>query len=294
MNKGKIMVFIIDDEFPPYQEFVSRDLYKNAISSTDLYKLTINLKNWGTLDFLKDLIQKLIESNEYQSGLIDVLGFKNPSLALNSIDDNILPDIVIYDWEYGMPNPTESQNMLIEILESAPETFVIVYSKVRDEIPQFLNKSIFDKYSKRFQLIKKAESEFSVFNSEEFILQFILSKASRNPEIFIGGKKIKFIQNGFLDSPKDILYIEDILGKEGLVSKLKSVDTLDNDSIQTLFSNENQDFYFDEQNQYLIEGDANVFLKKYNPSKKFTLLEAITNFGIVPIVRAIESGITKI
>src|SRR5690606_23183523 len=147
MTKDKIRVFIIDDEFPPCPEFVSRSVYENAISSDDLYKLTVELKSWGTsgvLNFLKDLIQKLIESNEYQSGLIDVLGFKNPSLALNSIDDNILPDIVIYDWEYGMPNPTESQNMLIEILESAPETFVIVYSKVRDEIPQFLNKSIFD------------------------------------------------------------------------------------------------------------------------------------------------------
>lgn len=294
MNKDKIMVFIIDDEFPPYQEFVSRDLYKNAISSTDLYELTIKLKNWGTLDFLKDLIQQLIESNEYQSGLIDVLGFKNPSFALNSIDDNILPNIVIYDWEYGMPNPTESQNMLIEILESAPETFVIVYSKVRDEIPQFLNKSIFDKYSKRFQLIKKAESEFSVFNSEEFILQFILSKASRNPEIFIGGKKIKFTQNGFLDSPKDILYIEEILGKESLISKLKSVDTLDNESIQTLFSNEKQDFYFDELNQYLIVEDADIFLKKYNPKLKYSMIETIIKFGVLKTSRAIERGITKI
>ncbi|MBK6989648.1 MAG: hypothetical protein IPH33_16270 [Bacteroidetes bacterium] len=107
--------------------------------------------------------------------------------------------------------PTESQSLLLEILNST-QSFVFVYSKVRNEIPQFLNKEIFNPFAKRLQLFLKGSTTHSVFSSEEFILQYILGKITDNVQIKIQGFDV-LLNQMLLKKASDILYLERIVGK---------------------------------------------------------------------------------
>lgn len=293
MKNETITVFLIDDEFPANQDMVNKGVFESGISSENLYNLT-KIEKWRGLHFLQNLIINIVESKEFKNELINLVGYKNPSIALDAIEKGVLPNVVIYDWEYGMPNPVESQNFLLEILKLVPNTFVFVYSKVRDEIPQFLNKSIFDAYARQFQLFRKDDVDNSIFSSEEFILQYLLTRVSNNPTIFIGGKKLNFLENGYLSKPNDILHIENLLGKQTLISKLQMIDSFTNESIEQLLNDDSQYFLFDKTTNYLIASDATHFIEKFQPSVKMTLLDVIKQFGLKKLNTVLESGITKI
>jgi len=289
-----INVFLIDDEFPVNPEFVEREIYNRAISSDELYHLSIS-ENWGALHFLQELIKNIVVSEPCKNELINLNGFKNPTIALDAIQEGLVPDIVIYDWEYGMSNPIESQTLLLDILKGAPNTFVFVYSKVRNEISQFLNKAIFNPFAKRLQLFLKGSTTHSVFSSEEFILQYILGKVTDNVKIKIQGFDVDFTPNAFLKKASDILYLERIVGRMYLLEELKKIQfDINNYTVENLLNESLGHVFFHEEKGLLINPDEIAIVSKIESLVELSYADVAKKYSIAKLEETIEKGIALI
>lgn len=293
MENKPITIFLIDDEFPPNAEFIEQGVYDNAISYEHLYHLAIS-ENWKTLHFLQELIKDIVVSIPCKNGLINLMGFKNPSIALTSIDEGITPDVIIYDWEYGMSNPTESQDLLLTLLKLT-KAFIFVYSKVRDEIPAFLNKKIFNQYASRLQLFLKGSTSHSIFSSEEFILQYILGKVTDNVKIKIQGFDVEFTSNTFLKKAGDILYLERILGRIYLLEELEKIQfDINNYTIENLLNDSNGFIYFNEEKGLLINPDEPAIIKSTNTHEKLSYSKVVKLYSIAKLEEVLEKGVALI
>lgn len=290
MMSNPINVFLIDDEFPPRQEFVNRGVFETGISSEDLFILSVS-ESWGSLHFLQELIKNIVVSSPSKNGLINLTGFKSPSIALDSIDAGLIPDVVIYDWEYGMPNPTESQQLLLEILEATETTFVFIYSKVRDDIPQFINIRAFDPYAKRLQLFLKGSTSHSIFSSEDFILQYILGRVTDDVNIKIQGYDVEFTPNAFLQKASDILYLERIVGKLYLLEELKKIQfTINNYTVENLLNDTNGTLYYSEGKGLLVSPDEKAIIGSISDLKEIGFAVAAKEFSISKLEEALIKG----
>lgn len=289
MENSIVNVFLIDDEFPVNSEFIRKEIYNRAITADELYQLSIS-ENWGPLHFLQELIKNIVVSVPCKNGLINLIGFKNPALALDNIQAKIQPDIVIYDWEYGMPNPVESQTSLLELLETTG-AFIFVYSKVRNEIPQFLNKKIFNPFAKRLQLFLKGSTSHSIFSSEEFILQYILGKVTDSAKIKIQGFDVEFTPNAFLKKASDILYLERIVGKLYLLEELKKIQfDINSYTIENLL-NESQGYVlFNKEKGLLVSPDESAIINNIKSLVRLSYSDVAKNYSISKLEETIEKG----
>ncbi len=291
MTAYKITLFILDDNIPKTPEYVDQSLYDGKLDAASLLHL-VNSDEWKGEHNLKELTTFILNSEHAKSGELEVCGFTHPSLCLDAIDEGLLPNIIIYDWEYGSETNKESSNWLIEILNST-ESFVFVYSMVRNEIPPFLNKADFDEYSSRFQLFLKGDTGSSVFTSEEFIYQYIVSQITKSNNIKIQGFNITFQENGYLDNPSDILYLERILGRLALREKLaKGINTISNETIEELLEDISIRIYHDDNKNLLVTSDFKL-VKKIMPSKELSAIEVLRNYGLVALKEVLEIGVAK-
>lgn len=293
MVTNKLTLFIIDDNIPKLPEFVEKSVYDGKLNGDILMHL-LHSSEWKGQYNLKELTYLILNSEHVKSGEMKVFGFTHPSLSLDSIDEGLIPNIVIYDWEYTSESPINSSKWLTEILEST-DAFVFVYSKVRNDIPVFLNKQNFDKYSNRFQLFLKGDTDSSVFSSEEFIHQYIVSQLSRANKIRIRGVNISFQENGYLKNPSDILYLEKILGRISLRKKLESeITQISNESIEKLIEDININIYYDEKKCLLITSDSQVALKNFELAKELTVIDVLQRYGLLTLEELLEIGIVKV
>jgi len=290
--KKELTVFILDDEIiPSNSDYVEDELHSKVLDSNVLMTLS---KSWNKQQHPQKLITLIVESEHFKNNVIKLYGFTHPSLALNSIDDGILPDILIFDWEYGSEPHLNSSNWLKDILKLT-DAFIFVYSKVRNEIPPFLNKSEFDTYSNRFQLFLKGDIDNSVFSTEEFVLQYILSRVSIDNKIIINGDSIEFEKNGYLSDSSDILHLENLFGRVRLLSKLKdSLSKINNVTIEEAVSDMEVSLILDEDKGMIVLEDAVPLFKGLNASKKISPLEVIRNFGIFQLIDILEIGFVKV
>ena len=284
-----INIFLIDDEFPKIPEFTASSIYDSAINSENLYHLAIT-QTWKGLQPLQQLIKDIVTSQASKDNHITLSGYTKPTQCLNDIDSGSKPDVLIYDWEYGMPNPTESQGWLLEILSNT-DAFVFIYSKVRDELPPFLNKKVFDEYAHRFQLFLKGSSTHSIFSSEEFMLQYILGKVSDSGRIKIQGFDVEFTSNDYLKRTSDILYLERVLGKMYLLEEFKKYQfTLNNETIKNLLNDSKGYLYFSEARGLLISPDENALVKKLKPLQELSYSSVAKQYSIYKLEEALEKG----
>ncbi|MBL0109878.1 MAG: hypothetical protein IPP42_03030 [Saprospiraceae bacterium] len=228
-------------------------------------------------------------------GFDKYLCFTHPSLCLDEIDKGLIPDVVIFDWEYGIESAKQSSEWLKEILNSSPKTFVFVYSDKRNEIPTFLNKQEFDAYSNRFQLFLKGDAKNSIFTTEEFILQYLTSRAGKVTQIKLSGLIIDFKENGFLKNTTDILFLERLFGRNNLIQSLKEKGTgISNETIAEMLGLFNERILFDNHNNLLIAPDSKMHIKKYNPASSLSYAEVATKYGLNALIHVIEVGIEKV
>lgn len=216
--KNRIRVFVLDDRIPRLAEFVERRVFNGPISQEDLRYLLKHGK-WTGEESLKKLLTDLVHHEYTSDGSLTLSTFTNPEICLRDLSPKHLPHVIIFDWEYDN-HTQQSGPWLLEILRRT-HSFIFVYSGVRNIIPPTLNKKEFDKYSKRFQLFQKGETEDSVFSSEEFIYQYILSRIDKNNIIHVGGLDVRFEANGYLKTPTDILYLEAVLGRAELLEQIQ-------------------------------------------------------------------------
>lgn len=291
-NKTK-NIFLLDDEFPIVKEFVDTGIYENAINSENLYHLALN-ENWKSLHDLQQLIKDIVTSKACKEGLVNLIGFTKPEQCLLEIDKGFLPDVVIYDWQYGIINDIDSQKWLLEILNTT-NAFVFIYSKVGEALPFFLNKEKFNQYSPRFQLFIKGSKSDSIFYSEEFILQYILGEVSDSNKIKIHGFDVEFTKNKHLTYASDILYLERIFGKLSLLEELKKVDfNLNKKTIDRILDSSEGYLFYNEEKKILINPDNKNIVDKMQSLQKISFKQVAEMFSIKKLEEALERGVALI
>lgn len=293
MTVDKLTLFILDDNIPKIPEYVEQSLYDTKMDAASLSHL-VSTVEWKGQYNLKQLTSFILDSEHAHSGIIATWGFTHPSICLNEIDAGLIPDIIVYDWEYGSETYKESSKWLMEILNST-KAFVFVYSIIRNEIPPFLNKKEFDEYSSRFQLFLKGDTTSSVFSSEEFILQYILTKITKANRIKIQGVEITFQENDYLDNPSDILFLEKIFGRAALVNYLKEKGSaVSQESIEEMITNISDRLLFDTKRNLLISPNSTLLIEKYKPEEELTYIESLKNYGLQKLIEVLEIGLVKV
>ncbi|MCM4162456.1 MULTISPECIES: hypothetical protein [unclassified Arenibacter] len=290
---NRIKVFILDDNIPKTPAYVDQSVYDGPINSDQLIQL-VESEEWTGEKHLKQLTSYILNSSEQYKADIEIWAFTHPSLCLDAIDSGLIPDIIIYDWEYGIEPHVNSSNWLKEIMDLT-SAFIFVYSMVRDEIPHLLNKPEYEKFSHRFQLFLKGSDSNSVFSSEEFILQYVLNRIKQTSTIRIQGMTIPFNENSYLDSPSDILYIEKVLGKANLIHKLKnSIDKISDETIELILEDLNITIYYDAVKNILVLGSSKLMLNKIENKVKISITNVLKNYGLKNLMELLEIGIIKI
>lgn len=290
---NKLTLFIVDDQIPTIPEFVENSIYNSKLDVGSLQHL-IKVAEWKGQHSLKRLTTDILKSDHSQTGTLLTYGFTHPSICLDEIDKGLQPDLIIYDWEYGSESNIESAKLLIEIL-NLTNAFVFVYSLVRNEIPPFLNKLEFDAFADRFQLFLKGDTNSSIFSSEEFILQYIVSRISKSNVIKIQGITVTFNENGYLDNPSDILHLESIFGRAFLLDRIKTIGfTWSEQNIENMLHSISDKLMLDEKRNLLITSDSTLFISKFNPNLELSFIEAFKRFGLLKIIEALEIGIVKV
>ncbi len=298
MRKNKpINVFLLDDEFPLDSEFRSKGVYNSAISTDDLFHLAINNEWEYHLTDLQQLIKDIATSRARNEGLINLLGFTSPTQALTEIKNGLIPDIIIYDWEY-LNSPiytSNSQNWLLEILNSAPNAFIFIYSKKRNELPKYLNNPEFVEFFPRLQLLEKGHKIKASFSSEEFILQYIIGSATNNGKIKINGVEIEFTANNYLPSASDILTLQRILGNQYVLDEMNKVDFQINDaSVEKILNDSNGHVLYNEEKGILVSPDNKELIEQLKPLEEISYLDFLKKFDISKLEAVLERGMLKI
>jgi len=285
-------ILLLDDEFPKIKEFIDDNIYQKAINAKNLYHLALN-ENWKSLNHLQQLIKDIVTSDAFKVGLISLWGYSEPELALQDIELDCKPDVIIYDWQYGVEmNNTSSQKWLLEILEKT-EAFVFVYSQIEALLPEFLNRESFHKYSNRFQLLLKGGKNAHSFSAEEFIFQFIISSASKSGKIKIDGIEIEFTSNEYLSKASDILYLQRILGYQYVLDQLEKIDFLiDTASVEKVLNDSNGYLLINKDKGYLITPENNLIQEKsLKPLEKIGFLDVVKQYSLIILESVLERGI---
>jgi hypothetical protein len=292
MNK-KITVFVLDDSIPTIPDYIDRGVYSRSIKQDELLHLA-QYGDWKGEGSLQRLTLDLLNHEYIKTGKLEIYGYTHPEICLSESDRNPKPDVVIYDWEYGTNSYTQSGEWLLDILHMT-NAFVFVYSLVRNEVPPTLNKKVFDEFAKRFQLFSKGNTDNSVFTSEDFLYQYILSLVNKDNTIKVQGMNVKFEANGYLKKPTDILYLESILGRESLLAQIKNnQNEISEETIERIIDSLNGRILLNREKGFLITSDSSLFKEKFKPNEEMSYLNALKEFGIIKLKEALEAGLARV
>lgn len=296
MKNKPIQVFLVDDEFPKPEHLRKEGVFNSGISTEVLYRLAVDEEWSANLLYLQQLIKDVVSSQACKEGLVELVGFSSPTQALFAIENGLIPDVMVYDWEY--PNASilssNSKNWLLEILGKT-EVFVFVYSKMRDQLPRFLNTQEFAQYSNRFQLFLKGGGIKLSFSAEEFILQYIIGSATKSGHVKINGIEIEFTSNDYLKSASDILYLQRILGSQYVLDELQKVHfSIDEASIEKILNDSEGFIFFNEEKGILVSPNEPTIIEKLNPCTKISYLEVVKRYSIEALENTLERGVLPI
>lgn len=296
MKNKPITVFLIDDEFPKPDHLRRQGVFNRGITTEVLYRLAVDEEWNSNLIYLQQLIKDVVSSDACNEGHIELVGFSSPTQALVAIDQGLSPVAIIYDWEY--PNApitnSNSKDWLLDILRKT-DAFVFVYSKMRDELPRFLNTHEFIEYTNRFQLFLKGGKVKLSFSAEEFILQFIIGASSRSGQIKINGIEIEFTSNNYLKSASDILYLQRILGSQYVLDELPKLNfSVDEASVEKILNDSEKFLFLNEEKKILISPRETTIVEKLSPCVKISFLEVVKRYSIQTLEDAIERGVLPI
>jgi hypothetical protein len=174
------IICIIDDEIPAgnYPDFINE---RTKIDQSILKYLIMNHSEWPS-DPLKKLIQDIFMHHEDWT----LSAFTHPSFYSNYTEDNTFsPDIIIFDWDYGISIDTEK--VLLKILNSTYAVIAIYTgAEKRYEIEGILDKAEFKSHAEyRIHLIEKGEE-----NSVEKVIKDASDRFDNNFSFKLG-KELK-------------------------------------------------------------------------------------------------------
>lgn len=289
-----IEVFLIDDQIPTIPKFIEANLYKDGFVNQDALTELAAQDPWTGEHGLWELTNNLVNHPFAANGSISLTGFLSPEFYLNSPEDFPKPQVAIFDWEYKFYLDNSAEGMLLRFLE-VTEAFVFVYSSFKAYIPPSLIKEKFDRFANRFQLFEKGNKTNSVFSSEDFIFQYILTLVNKDNTIKIQNTDVKFKANGYLKTPSDIRYLESILGREALLQSIKEVgSSLSNDTVETMIGNTQGVLRIDDSRRFLVASDATTYIERFKATNEISFVDALREFGIVKLHEVLEIGLTRV
>ncbi|SRR6266446_5537017 len=292
--KKKTRVFILDDSFPKPQEFIDQKIYERAIGKDELSYLTKNV-DWGAEWNLRQLLVDLLNNDYVKSGQIEVCGYLNPAICLADLDRRRAPDVIVYDWEYEANSYANSETWLLELLGENPMAFVFVYTGVKNDVPPHLSKKVFDKFASRFQLFAKGDTNNSVFSSEDFLYQYIVSRVEKNNTIKLQGIDVKFEQSGYLTTPSDILHLEKILGRANLLKQIElNENRISAESVEKMIGETDGSFWFNPDKGFLVTRDSPLLAERLRAKVEISYLEILKKFGLLKLKEVMEIGFARV
>ncbi|HEY5124959.1 MAG TPA: hypothetical protein VIK14_14600, partial [Ignavibacteria bacterium] len=266
----------------------------HLIVSKDLQKIVSNNVGWKEERDLLYLTTLLLQCELFKKDRLEIKWAKNPNFLLSAIDEEkYLPNLVIYDWEYGTSFmvPEDSLSELLELLGS---TFFFIYSAYAQNIPIHLLKNQLDKYAARFQVLLKGDSSY-VTNSEEIIFEYIALRIDKNPTIKIGGMDVQFNSSGFLTDYKDILYLDNLLGRDAILKGLKQLkNVLSEETISSMLDNLNLKIYSSSNESIMTLDDIISNQKLFGQLKEISNNYAYKKLGLKKLKELIENGTVKV
>lgn len=293
MKNEPVKLFLIDDEFPKPEELRKKHVFESGVPTEVLYHLAINEEWVPNLRFLQDLIKNIVSSQACKEKLIELVGFSSPTQALVAISKGIKPNIVVYDWEYtnAPMHGNQSQEWLLDILKMT-DSFVFVYSYMRDKLPQFLNTADFTPFYSRFQLLLKGGKMEHSFSAEELIFQYVIGTATASGQIKIDGIDIEFTSNNYLKYGSDILYLQRILGRKYVLDQLNSINfSVDDASVEKILNDSEGYILFNKKKAVLISPDFissdRLSLEEY---ERLSYLDVVKKFSITYLETVLERG----
>jgi len=311
MANKKISVWIIDDSLPYQKRLLNKIDDTQPISSSHIINIISTGDEWPDEERpLKELTNIIIQSSSFLKDLIDLKWVLYPNLAINAIKQKkYAPDLIIYDWEYknypGIASEVtmdENEKMLmpssgkslLELLTWLPDSFFFIYSNKAAEIPIELFKEKLDNYAKQFQVLPKGDHRL-ILSAEEMIYNYILLKINGQERIKIGDTEVEFDKSGQLKDYTDILYLENILGKEYLKEKIKHVpDPFSDTAVSEILKNFSFQLYLSADNKVLLSERDRFAEKKYGPLESISYQEAFNKYGLRIINEALNNTIIKI
>ena len=294
MGKKKNRIAILDDSFPKPQKFIEEKTYERPLGERELSYL-VRRCEWGAEWNLQKLTSDLLASKYVKASKIELSGYLSPEICLAELDKRRLPDVIIYDWEYEANSYTKSETWLLELLGEVPKAFIFVYTGVKNDVPPHLSKPVFDKFAERFQLFAKGESENSVFTSEDFIYQYIVSRVEKNATIKLQGIDVKFQPSGYLATPSDILYLETILGRANLLKQIElNKRTISATSVEKIIGDAGGTVWFNPDKGFIVTRDSPLLADRLRATVEMSYVEILKKFGLLKLKEAMELGFTRV
>jgi len=279
-------ICIVDDKIPFHHDVDESHL----IDSNGILKIGLDNLGWEQEKDLLNLNTLLLKSELFEKGKIEINWALFPNILINAIKEKqYKPDLVIYDWEY-YSSFIVPEDALYELLQLLEKTFFFLYSSYAQKIPIHLFKKQLDKNADRFQVLKKGDSSY-ITSAEEIIFEYIALRVEENPKIKVGGLDVQFNKSGFLTGYKDILYLDNLLGREAILKGLLNLNkVLSVETVSSMLDTLNLKIYSNSSQSILtldnVKSNQDLFgkLKLINNSLVYTKL------GLKKLRELIEKG----
>lgn len=285
MTNKKFKICIVDDKLP----FVRDIDDSHLINSKGIQKAMVENSGWEKEQDLLNLTTLLINSDLFSKGEIEVYWATNPNILITAIRDiKYVPDLVIYDWEYGLSLAPEDS--LTELLNTIEDSFFFVYSSYAQKIPIHLFKKHLDQYAGRFQVLRKGDNSY-ITSAEEIIFEYIALRVENNPKIKVGGLDVQFNKSGFLSDYKDILYLDNLLGREAILKGLLNQNKeLSDETVFKMLDELNLKIYSNESKSIITLDDVKSNQELFGALRLVNNSDAYKKLGLKKLRELIEKG----
>ncbi len=290
MPDKKFEICIVDDKLPFNKDVDDSHL----ISSNGIQKVGLENPGWEEEKDLLYLTNLLFHSELFKKGEIEISWATNPNILVNAAKETeYFPNLIIFDWEYGTSFMVP-EDALSELLELLKYTFFFIYSSYAQKIPIHLFKKHLDKYADRFQVLKKGDNSY-VTNSEEIIFEYIALRIEKNPKIRIGGLDVQFNASGFLTDYKDILYLDNLLGREAILKGLRNLNkVLSEETVSSMLDNLDLKIYSNASQSIMTLDNVKSNQELFGELKPIKNSLAYTKLGLKKLRELIEKGTVKV
>jgi len=290
------LIVIIDDSWPDNQSI--GDL--GIIDYASIRKITEGEMDWKELG-LKRFIKTLVKRASVIVN-VEIVGFYRIEHYLMAIENNEIgvPNILVIDWDFGKGECDKASDYLPKILarkDGLDNIYIFSRTENMSDITECLILPDMLVPGVSIYLYDKGKKE----NQQGATMEKLIDRALRKVEN-VDGKyfwyketELKFFVSKYLDHYLDFWKIIAVAGETLVFSVLKKNDlTINEVSINNIFEQITKIFFIDEKQQYLLFNSSPKFEEQLGKLTEVTAIEALKNYGLSNIEKAVERSIIRL